>query len=120
MASEVGSNLRPSPLNPECDPASWRRCKKLVEAHAVVTKFSKKTDNERAATIVTLLGLAALDLHDSLPFASEYEKSNLTTTLNYLEDHFVGRANVSYERFVFNTRKQQEGETFAQYLVAIR
>ena len=120
MASEVGHHQRPPPLNPECNPAAWRRWRKIVEAHAIVTKLSRKREQERQATIVTIIGMAALDLYESLPFAAEDEKYDLTTTLDYLEDHFVGRANVSYERFVFNTRKQQAGETFVQYLAALR
>ena len=120
MASEAGLNQRPPPLNPDCDAGTWRKWRKLVEAYAVMTEFSKKKETERAATIVTLFGLDALDLFDSLPFATEAEKSDLKKTLGYLEDHFVGKANVSYERFIFNTRGQQEGETFPQYLAAIR
>ena len=116
MASEAGLNQRPPPLNPDCDAGTWRKWRKLVE----MTEFSKKKETERAATIVTLFGLDALDLFDSLPFATEAEKSDLKKTLGYLEDHFVGKANVSYERFIFNTRGQQEGETFPQYLAAIR
>ena len=93
------SNKTPlPPLNPETDPAAWRRWRKLVEAHAVVTKFSKKTDEEKAATSLMLRGLATLDLHESLPFAVESEKSDLPKTLDCLEAHFVGNANVSYER----------------------
>ena len=57
----------------------------------MMTEFSKK-ETERAATIVTLFGLDALDLFDSLPFATEAEKSDLKKTLGYLEDHFVGKA----------------------------
>ena len=72
--TEMTSNETPlPPLNPESDPAAWRRWRKLGEAYAVVTKFSKKTDEEKGATIVTLLGLTALDLHKSLPFAAESE-----------------------------------------------
>ena len=86
----------------------------------MVTEFSKKKETERAATIVTLFVLDALDLFDSLPFAAEAEKFDLKKMLDYLEDHLVGKANVSYERFIFNTRGQQEGGTFLQYLAAIR
>ena len=73
----------PLPLNPNCDPTAWKRWRKLVEVHAVVTQFSKKKEDNRAATIVALLGLATLDLHELLPFTSEAEKADLTKTLGY-------------------------------------
>ena len=92
----------------------------MVEAHATVTQFAKKKDDERAAIIVTLLGLRALDLHDSLPFSSDAEKADLKSTLDYLEDHFVGKTNIIHERFVFNSREQHEGESFPQYLAVLR
>ena len=120
MASEVSLNQRPPPLNPNSDAGTWRKWRRLVEAYAVVTEFSKKKEAERAATIVALLGLDALDLLDSLPFAAESDKADLKKTLDHLQDHFLGKANVSYERFIFNTRGQHEGETFPQYLAAVR
>ena len=68
---------------------------------------------------MTTLGLAALDLYDAIPFGAENERSYLTKTLDYLEEHFVGKCNVIYERFVFNSRLHG-GETFTQYLTSLR
>ena len=116
----MAQSTMPPPLDLDCDPATWRKWRKLVQAHATVTQFAKKKDDERAAIIVTLLGLRALDLHDSLPFSSDAEKADLKSTLDYLEDHFVGKTNIIHERFVFNSREQHEGESFPQYLAVLR
>ena len=63
---------------------------------------------------MTLLGLAASDLYESLPFAAESEKSDLAKTLDYLEDHLLEMRTSFANAGLFNTRKQQEGETFLQ------
>ena len=42
----------PPALNPEADPADWRRWKRLFEAYMVLTKLATKDAAEREATIV--------------------------------------------------------------------
>ena len=37
-----------------------------------------------------------------------------------LENHFVGSVNVTYERYMFRKRIQEEGESFDQYLLLLR
>ena len=110
----------PPALNPEADPAEWRRWKRLFEAYVVLTKLATKDAAEREATIVTILGVGAMDLYDSLPFANDEERQEVKAVLGYLEQHFLGRRNTIYERYLFSTRQQEEGETFQHYLAALR
>ena len=87
----------PPSVNPKADPAEWRRWKRLFEAYVVLTKLVTKDAAEREATIVTILGVGAMDLYDSLPFANDEERQEVKAVLGYLEQHFLGRRNTIYE-----------------------
>ena len=116
----LGTIGLPPPLDPDADKAAWRRWKKMFEAYAVLTKLGSKAKEERKATIVGLLGMNAMDLYDSLPFANDDERSEADKVIKYLDEHFDEERNVIYERFLFYNRQQEEGESFAQYLAALR
>ena len=51
---------------------------------------------------------------------NEADRRSLAAVLSNMEQHFIGTMNVTYERFVFRTRTQGQGETFEQYLLAHR
>ena len=53
----------PPPLNPEGGAVEWRRWKMLYEAYAVVMRLDKKRAEERMATIITVMGTAAIDIY---------------------------------------------------------
>ena len=116
----LGTIGLPPPLDPDADKAAWRRWKKMFEAYAVLTKLGSKAKEERKATIVGLLGMNAMDLYDSLPFANDDERSEADKVIKYLDEHFDEERNVIYERFLFYNRQQEKGESFAQYLAALR
>ena len=92
----------------------------MFEAYAVLTKLESKAKEERKATIVGLLGMNAMDLYDSLPFANDDERSEVDKIINNLDEHFDEERNVIYERVLFYNRQQEKGESFVQYLAALR
>ena len=77
--------------------------------------MERKSDKEKAASIVTTVGLPAMRIYEALPFAAESEKADSKETMDYLEEHFVGTTNAVYERHVLNNRIQKQGEYFFDY-----
>ena len=86
-------------LDPNSNPVAWRRWRKFFEAHAVLTKLEKKSEEERVATIVMTIGPPAMRIYETLPFTTEAEKADTKATLDYLEEHFVGATNVIFGRW---------------------
>ena len=119
--ASFGFNIQPPPaLDPHADAAAWKRWKTLFEAYATISKLSERSEEERAATIVAIMGMEAIDLYHSLPFANVGEKANVSKVVEYLEEYFVGKRNEIFERYVFNSRQQQDGESVQQYIAALR
>ena len=70
--ASFGFNIQPPPaLDPHADAAAWKRWKTLFEACATISKLSERSEEERAATIVAIMGMEAIDLYHSLPFVAE-------------------------------------------------
>ena len=44
----------------------------------------------------------------------------MSKVMELMERHCVGKTNVIYERYCFNNRKQESGESFDMYLTALR
>lgn len=74
----------------------------------------------RIATFITCVGQDALRIYNALPFESEEDKANMDIVLRLMERHCLGETNVIYERFRLNQRIQAEGETFDEYLTALK
>ena len=59
-------------------------------------------------------------IYSALPFEKEKDKANTDIVLRLMENHCLGETNIIYERFMLNQRAQAEGETFDQYLTALK
>ena len=56
-----------------------------------------------------------LDIYDGLLFDNDKEKTNIGKVLDLLEKYFIGETNEAYERYLFNKREQESGESFDAY-----
>ena len=68
------------------------------------------------ATFITCIGYEALRIYNALPFAYEAEKGDLDRVLDKMQKYCLGETNVIYERFRFNGKTQQDGESFDNFL----
>ena len=79
-----------------------------------------KDDTKQVAVLLTVIGSKPYELLHSLlapetPSSKKYEE-----LVAVLGDHLNPKPLVIAERFKFHNRKQQEGETVAQYMAALR
>lgn len=67
-------------------------------------------------TLNMCLGEEVLKTVETLLFACTDDKKDLSATLQLLEQHYAGEANVTLVWFHFFQRNEREGESFAEYL----
>ena len=72
------------------------------------------------ATFITGIGPEAIEVHGGLPFASEEEKGRIDKVSELWNSYCVGKTNTIYERYKFNNRSQEPGETIDAYATAVR
>lgn len=71
-------------------------------------------------TLLTCIGPDALEVYDGFVFDNEDEKKDIDVVLRKFEDYYVGATNEIYERYKFNSRVQEEGESVNTVITALR
>lgn len=99
---------------------NWKQWKQVWSAYDLVTLLNEHTAEYRVAAIITCIGPKALTIHNDLPFQSEAETKNLAKILELWESYYLGRANIIYERYRFNKRDQEAGESIDTYASNLR
>ncbi|XP_062567680.1 uncharacterized protein K02A2.6-like [Saccostrea cucullata] len=113
------------PLPPKLELAGnvaqhWKSWKQLWDSYVIVTGLSEKTNAYQVATFVTCIGPEGLEVYNGLPFKDENEKNDPATILKLMEEYCVGKTNTIYERYVFNNKHQETGETIDSYVTKLR
>ena len=79
---------------------------------------SKPNENNllRTATFLTCLELDSLDIFEGFKFDNDMDKDYIDIVITKFEEYCVGQRNETFERYTFNMRVQQEGETVDAYV----
>ena len=100
--------------------SNWKRFCRMWTNYEVASRLIKQPKEERTATLLTCLGPDTLEIVDGLSFASEEERKDVDVVLEKLEAFCVGETNEIYERYQFNKRDQESGESVDSYVATLR
>jgi len=79
-----------------------------------------KSDTIKSATLLHVAGPEALEVFNTHTFYNEGDQKKLSVLVEKFEEYCTPRRNVTWERHVFNTRRQQPGETIDQYVTDLK
>ena len=99
---------------------NWKKFRRIWENYEIATHLNKQDSSLRVATLLSCIGSDVLDIFDGLSFDTEADRQDINKVLEKLEAYCIGETNETYERYVFNKRDQQQGESFDSYLTALR
>ena len=97
-----------------------KKFRRIWENYEIATHLNKQDSSLRVATLLSCIGSDVLDIFDGLSFDTEADRQDINKVLEKLEAYYIGETNETYERYVFNKRDQQQGESFDSYLSALR
>ena len=98
----------------------WKKFKRRWTNYEVASRTDKQPPEVRVASFETCLGDDGQEILEGLKFDNAADRSDIQKIMEKLQEHFVGKTNESYLRYVFNTRNQQPGETFDKYVSQLR
>ena len=98
---------------------NWKIFKRDFTNYEVATKLNKENMEIRVATLLSCIGSNAMDIYDGFPM-SEEQRKQIPDILRAFENYCIGETNETYERYVFNSRNQQEGESVEKYIAELR
>ncbi|KAL8581862.1 hypothetical protein ACOMHN_010236 [Nucella lapillus] len=97
---------------------NWKLFKQRYKTYALLAQLDNQSQEYQTAMFTHCLSDEALKVYNSFHF--EVENPTVTQIMAKFDEFAVGEVNVTYERFMFNQRKQEEGETFEQFYSAAR
>ena len=122
MAS--GVNLPPpTPLEIHDQNAAekWKKFNLAWNSYALATELNKKSEAVQVATLVTVIGEEARDMYSTFTDrAAEGDDNKIAPVLQKFAEYCQPRKNVPFERYRFNCRTQEAGESYDQYKTAPR
>ena len=96
-------------------PDEWPRWIRRFERFREASGLKSKEQPSQVNTLVYCMGDKADDILSSLDLSDD-DKKSYDTVRTKLEQHFVKRKNLIYERARFNQRRQEEGESVDSFV----
>ncbi|XP_077511488.1 uncharacterized protein LOC144121920 [Amblyomma americanum] len=100
----------------------WALFKEKFELFLEATASTKepRTEAAKTALLLSVAGDDALEVFNNFTFSAEESKNDYATVVSKFEAYCQEQQNEVYERYVFRSRIQAEGEPFEQFLRDLR
>lgn len=98
---------------------NWSIFKQRWENYAILTQLSKQPEEYQIALFLYSIGTEATKTFNTFDL-SEENKHSLKAIIDTFDKFVIGQRNKTYERYKFNSRSQQEGESVSAYIIEIR
>ena len=112
----------PDPLNLEDRSRrgdNWLHFKRAWQIYERAAGISQKDGPVRVAHFLNIVGREGVQLFDTFTFAEDESADNIDDVLAKFESRCLPQRNQTYERYLFNKREQEPGESVDQYCTAL-
>ena len=99
---------------------NWKTFKQTWENYSVIMSVNSQSEAYKVALFLHCLGPEALKIYNGLSFETPEQKATLKDIITKFEQFTIGETNETYERYVFNSRNQEPGETIDTYVTHLR
>ncbi|KAG8185357.1 hypothetical protein JTE90_005484 [Oedothorax gibbosus] len=90
----------------------WEDWIQQFEFYELVVELSKKDDNVQVAMFMSAIGQEVLSIYNTFP---KETKTDLKSLKEQFKNYFTPKANVTYERFIFNQVVQGASQAFEEF-----
>ncbi|XP_003729725.2 uncharacterized protein K02A2.6-like [Strongylocentrotus purpuratus] len=98
----------------------WKIWRQQWDNYTILTNLSKQPDRYQTALLLHSVGQDCLRVYNGMKFANAAESVKCSVILDKFDKHFLGESREFFERFKFNQRSQEDGESIEQYVTALR
>ena len=102
---------------------NWKKFKQELNLYMVATGLDKKNDQQKIALLLHIAQSAAIELYNTFTFPND-EEGNSTETYDAVVKKFEGycnpKRNTTYERHIFFSTSQAEGESIEAYVTNLK
>uniref|UniRef100_A0A0A9WUB5 30S ribosomal protein S7P n=1 Tax=Lygus hesperus TaxID=30085 RepID=A0A0A9WUB5_LYGHE len=97
----------------------WRKWIQQWDWYVIASRLDNKREEIQVATFMSALGPDVIDIFNSFDLNDE-EAYDLELIKNKFEEYFVGKTNVTYERYLFNKITQSDCQSFDDFCTKIK
>ena len=128
-AAEIGASAPPminvSPPPPLRASGSdivpeWNMFKTMYQNYRIIAQLERHSPEYQQAIFLHSIGPKGIEMFNGLSFGPTENKLEVDLIIKKLDDVIIGETNVIYERYVFNNRKQTQGETVDDFVASLR
>ncbi len=98
----------------------WKRFKLAWDSYSLATELNKKSEEVQVATLLTIIREDARHVFSTFLWANGDDRKKIKPVLEQFAEYSEPRKNIPFERYRFNKRMQETGETYDQYRTALR
>ena len=99
----------------------WKKFKAAWTNYALALELDGKSQAVQVATLLTVIGEDAREVYSTFSnWDAEGDEAKLDPVLAKFEQYCRPRRNVPFQRYCFNRRQQEAGETYEQYRTTLR
>ena len=88
--------------------------------YSAATQLDEKSEHEQVATLFTVIGEEAREVYSTFAWATPGDNKKIALVLKNFKEYCQPLRNVPFERYIFNRRAQEAGESYDQYRTALR
>ena len=89
----------------------------MWDNYVIVARLDNEAADYKKALFLHTLGPDGLLIYNGMKLGDDH---TLEDIIEALENHFIGKTNETYERFVFNKRDQKSNEPFEDYVATLQ
>ena len=99
----------------------WKKFKLAWTNYSLATGLSDKAEPVQVATLLTVIGEEAREVFSTFSgWEHDDDNEKIAPVLAKFEQYCQPRRNIPFERYRFNRRSQESGETYDQYRTELR
>ena len=97
----------------------WSEWKETWEHYSVASKVNKEEGDIQVAAFLTAIGPEAREVFKTWNLSAT-ERKDIKGVIECFDNYCNPRKNIPFERYLFNSRQQEPGESFDRYVTALR
>ena len=98
---------------------NWRRFKQQFDIYNIASGTAERDDKVQAMTLLHVVGAEAIEVYNTFTWDGK-DKEKVADICEKFEAYCNPRKNITYERHMFNTRVQKEGELIDAYVTELK
>ena len=99
--------------------ADWELFRQIWDNYEISSGLDEHPKQRRTATLLTCFSPSALQIFNAITFENEADKKDIDIVLRKMSDFCKGTINETYERYLFNIRAQEAGESIDNFYSAL-